>query len=83
MLCCQILSPVVFFLANSALKSGTVPPQDVGTTNIAKILGIVGTVFLVLGIILRLTGVLHTTGSVTTTGMAPVASHVITIPAGK
>lgn len=49
--CCQILSPVVFFMANKAQKSGTLAPGDVGTTNIAKIIGIIGTVLLVLGII--------------------------------
>lgn len=57
LLCCQILSPVVIFLASNALKSGTLPAQDVGPTNIARIIGIVGTVLLVLGIIARIAGV--------------------------
>lgn len=50
-ICCPILGPVTWFLSNQALTSGTA--DDASQVNIARILGIIGTVFLVLGIIGR------------------------------
>lgn len=66
-LCCPILGPVTWFLANNALTSGTI--DDPGKANIAKILGIIATVLFVLGIIARFAfGV----GTVPTAPIVPV-----------
>lgn len=53
--CCPILGPVTWFLSNQALTAGTA--DDASQVNIARILGIIGTVFLVLGIIARVAGI--------------------------
>ncbi len=52
-LCCPILGPVTWYLSNDAITKGTVPADDASKVNIARILGIIGTVLLVLGIIGR------------------------------
>ncbi|BCM91026.1 hypothetical protein IAD21_02890 [Abditibacteriota bacterium] len=81
LLCCQILGPVSWFMANNALKSGTVPAGDIGTTNAARIIGIIATVFLVLGIIRFIMNGGNLSYNVGTARPAP--SLVVTIPADK
>lgn len=64
-LCCPILGPVTWFLSNQAMTSGTVAADDASKVNIARILGIVATVFLVLGLIGRFVlGIGAATGNV-------------------
>ena len=48
---CQILGPVAWIMGNSAVKVGGGDLQQANLANIGRILGIVGTVFLVLGIL--------------------------------
>ena len=51
LLCCQILSPVTWFLSNQAITAGTLPANDLSQANIARIIAIIGTVLLVLSLI--------------------------------
>lgn len=53
--CCPILGPITWYLSNQALTSGTA--TDLSQVNIARILGIIGTVVLILGIIARVAGI--------------------------
>ncbi len=53
LICCQILSPVTWYLSNQAITTGTLPADDLSNANIARIIAIIGTVLLVLGIIGR------------------------------
>lgn len=64
-LCCPILGPVTWFLSNQALTSGTVAADDASKINIARILGIIGTVFLVLGVLARIMGIGSAIGGAT------------------
>lgn len=48
---CQFLGPVAWIMGNSAAKNPGGDPQQANLANIGKILGIVGTVFLILGIL--------------------------------
>ena len=50
LVCCQLLGPVAFFMGNGDLKAmdeGRMDPQGRDLTNIGKILGIIGSVLLV------------------------------------
>lgn len=52
---CQLLGPVAWVMGNNelaAIDSGRRPPQNRGTANAGRILGIISTVFLAIGIIL-------------------------------
>ncbi len=49
--CLPILGPVAWILGNNALASGTVDPSQIGQVNAGRICGIIGSVFIVLGII--------------------------------
>ena len=49
--CIPILGPVAWILGNNALKSGTVDPSQLGQINAGRICGMIGSVFIVLGII--------------------------------
>lgn len=52
--CCTFLAPVTWVMSNSALKTldaGGGNPSDRSTVNIARILGIIGTVILVLSLL--------------------------------
>ena len=54
-MCAGILSPFAWVMGNremQAIDAGRRPPENRGTANAAKILGIVGTVLLGLGIII-------------------------------
>lgn len=49
--CCQLIAPVAWYLGNQELReirAGRVSPRDEGTAKAGMILGIIGTVFLVL-----------------------------------
>jgi hypothetical protein len=48
---CQILGPVAWIMGNNATRMGGGDPQQANLANIGRILGIVGTVILILGII--------------------------------
>lgn len=51
---CGILAPIAWVMGNreiEAIDSGTRPPQNRGTANAGRILGIIGTVLLGIGII--------------------------------
>jgi TRAP-type C4-dicarboxylate transport system permease small subunit len=57
LVCCQVLGIVAWVMANNELegiKSGTRNPTNEGTANAARIIGIVGTVLLALGILMVL-----------------------------
>jgi TRAP-type C4-dicarboxylate transport system permease small subunit len=57
LVCCQVLGIVAWVMANNELegiKSGTRNPINEGTANAARIIGIVGTVLLALGILMVL-----------------------------
>lgn len=46
--CCQILAPFTWYYSNQALKSyGAIDPGDKSTVQIARILGIIGCLFLI------------------------------------
>lgn len=49
--CLPILGPVAWILGNNALKSGYVDPSQLGQINAGRICGMIGSVFIVLGII--------------------------------
>ena len=70
LLCCQIVGVVNFFLATNALKTidaGGAPESERGTANVARILGIISMVLMVLGIIARV--ILISKGGVQTGGI--------------
>ena len=72
--CLPILGPVALILGNNALASGTVDPSQMGMVNAGRICGIVGCVFLVLGIIYWIAiaiGVAHGLGSHPPTTVSP------------
>lgn len=51
---CQILGPVAWAMGNTelaAIDAGRRPPENRGTANAGRILGIIGTVLLAIGII--------------------------------
>ena len=51
---CQVVAPVAWVMGNNeleAIDSGRRPPENRGTANAGRILGIVGTVLLVIGIV--------------------------------
>lgn len=73
---CNILGPVVFFLANNALKTGTLPADEVSKVNIAKILGIVGSVLLLLNIL----NLIRNGGKVSYQIGNPRPAMVVTLP---
>lgn len=57
LVCCQILGIVAWVMANKELegiKAGKRNPANEGTANAARIIGIVGTVLLGIGIVLGL-----------------------------
>jgi hypothetical protein len=57
LVCCQVLGIVAWVMANNELegiKSGRRNPTNEGTANAARIIGIVGTVLLALGILMVL-----------------------------
>ena len=54
-ICCPILGPITWYLSNQALTAGTA--TDLSQVNIARILGIIGTVVLILGIVARVAGI--------------------------
>ena len=49
--CLPILGPVAWILGNNALKSGYVDPSQLGQINAGRICGMIGSVFIVLGLI--------------------------------
>ena len=49
--CLPILGPVAWILGNNDLKTGGVDPSQLGQVNAGRICGIIGSVFLVLGIV--------------------------------
>ena len=64
--CLPILGPVALIMGNNALKSGSVDPSQLQLVNAGRICGIVGCVFLVLGVIYWiaiLAGVAHGLGT--------------------
>jgi hypothetical protein len=49
---CQILGPVAWIMGNNAMKlGGGGDPQQANLANIGRVLGIIGTVLLILGVI--------------------------------
>ncbi len=49
--CLPILGPVAWILGNNALKGGMVDPTQLGQINAGRICGMIGSVFIVLGLI--------------------------------
>lgn len=49
--CCNVLGPVTWIMSKNALASGAHTPEEANLINIARILGIIGTVILILGCI--------------------------------
>ena len=47
--CCNVLGPVTWIMSNNALTAGAHTPEEANLINIARILGIIGTVLLVIG----------------------------------
>ncbi len=79
--CIPILGPVAWILGNNALKSGTVPPAQMGQVNAGRICGIIGSVFIVIGIIYWIVvlstvgaGALHHPGAFPQPTPAPTSS---------
>lgn len=48
---CGFLAPVAWVMGNNAIKTPGAPPDQVNLANIGRILGIIGTVFIILGCI--------------------------------
>jgi hypothetical protein len=51
---CQVLSPIAWYMGNqevTAIDTGRRDPAGRGTANAGRILGIIGTVFLILGVV--------------------------------
>lgn len=51
---CQVLGPFAWVMGNKeleAIDSGRRPPENRGTANAGRILGIIGTIFLAIGVI--------------------------------
>lgn len=68
---CGILAPIAWAMGNTelaAIDSGRRPPQNRGTANAGRILGIIGTVLLAIGIIVLIFVILgvFTVGSINT-----------------
>jgi ABC-type Fe3+ transport system permease subunit len=54
---CQILGPFAWAMGNTEMKAidaGRRPPENRGTANAAKILGIIGTVLLIIGVLVAI-----------------------------
>jgi len=49
--CLPILGPVAWILGNNALKGGMIDPSQLGQINAGRICGMIGSVFIVLGLI--------------------------------
>jgi uncharacterized membrane protein YjgN (DUF898 family) len=52
--CCQVLAPVAWIMANNemeGIRAGRRNPTNEGTSNAARIIGIVGTVLLAIGVV--------------------------------
>ncbi len=68
-ICCGLLAPVAWYLANEELKSietGRLPDSNRGMAQVAKILGIIGTILLGLGLLwVLMFGGLATIGALT------------------
>lgn len=68
-ICCGLLAPVAWYLANEELKSidaGRLSEANRGMAQVAKILGIIGTILLVLGLLwVLLFGGMATIGALT------------------
>lgn len=68
-ICCGLLAPVAWYLANEELKSietGRLPDTNRGMAQVAKILGIIGTILLGLGLLwVLMFGGLATIGALT------------------
>ena len=80
LVCLPILGPVAWILGNNALRTGMVDPSQLGQINAGRICGIIGSVFLVLGLIYWIfiigiagTSALHHPGGFTPTS-APTSS---------
>jgi hypothetical protein len=64
-LCCQILSPVAWYLGaqeRNAIRNGLSAPEGEGVATAGMVLGIIGTVLLSLGIIMTLLWMLFAGG---------------------
>jgi hypothetical protein len=48
---CQILGPIAWIMGNNAVRVPGGDPQQANLANIGRILGIIGTVFLILGVL--------------------------------
>jgi hypothetical protein len=48
---CQLLGPVAWIMGNSATRAVGGDPQQLNLANIGRVLGIIGTVILILGIV--------------------------------
>ena len=68
-ICCGLLAPVAWYLANEELKSidaGRLPEANRGMAQVAKILGIIGSILLVIGLLwVLLFGGMATIGALT------------------
>ena len=54
LICCNLLAPVAWYMGNKelqAIRSGLSSPAGEGTAKAGMVLGIIGTIFLILGII--------------------------------
>ncbi len=73
--CLPILGPVAWILGNNALKSGYVDPSQLGQINAGRICGMIGSAFIVLGLIywIVILGVVGT-GALTHPTATPVSS---------
>jgi hypothetical protein len=56
---CPVLGPVGWWMANqeiAAINGGRRPPENLSTANAARIVGIIGTVLLALGLVVAVIG---------------------------
>lgn len=68
---CQILAPFAWYIGNqevNAIDAGRRPPENRGTANAGRILGIIGTVLIVIGIIVLIGILVFGLAVSTTTG---------------